>query len=193
MQTSLKKILTAALVVLMLPGMASAAQMVTLVTTEGEIKLALDSQRAPQTVANFLNYARSGAYNGTIFHRVIPEFMIQGGGFDANLNRTTTGPAIENESNNGLSNVKGSVAMARTNAPHSATNQFFINLIDNNFLDYGAQGQSSWGYTVFGQVVEGMEIVESIQHVATTRLGGHQNVPREPIIIEQVKISISTE
>lgn len=158
---------------------------VRLVTDRGPIELALNQARAPKTVANFLRYAREDFYAGTIFHRVIPGFMIQGGGLTRDLERKETHAPVENESANGLSNERGSVAMARTRDPDSATAQFFINLTDNARLD-GQSGQP--GYTVFGQVVDGMDTVDAIAAVATTAQGGRRNVPREPIVIEAVEI-----
>lgn len=159
--------------------------MVTLHTTMGNIVLELDAERAPVTVANFLQYAKSGFYNKTIFHRVIPRFMIQGGGFTAGLEQKKTQEPIVNESKNRWHNERGTVAMARTNNPDSATSQFFINVRMNARLDYRYRQP---GYTVFGKVVEGMDVVDSISFTQTQPKGRHQNVPIKPIIIEQVTI-----
>ncbi|MEN3295094.1 MAG: peptidyl-prolyl cis-trans isomerase [Burkholderiales bacterium] len=167
---------------------AQAAQnpRVTLKTNMGDIVLELYPEKAPKTVANYLKYVKSGHYNGTIFHRVIDNFMIQGGGFDKAMNQKPTTGTVQNEANNGLKNEAYSVAMARTSDPHSASAQFFINVKDNRFLDY--PGQDGWGYTVFGKVVKGMEIVNKIKSVETTNSGMHQNVPIQPIVIESATI-----
>ncbi len=154
---------------------------VILQTTSGEITLVLDKAKAPATVANFLRYVDEGFYDGTIFHRVIRNFMIQGGGLTQDLTRKPTHDPVQNEAKNGLKNVRGSIAMARTQAPHSATAQFFINHRDNPNLDY--PGTDGWGYAVFGQVSQGMAVVDQIAEVATGRQAGRQNVPRQPIII----------
>ena len=160
--------------------------MVIMRTTFGEIKLELDAEKAPKTVANFLNYVREGFYDGTIFHRVIDNFMIQGGGFDTNMQQKASGDPIENEADNGLKNDFGTIAMARTNDPNSATSQFFINSVDNaRGLDAGNTGDG-WGYTVFGKVVEGMDVVDKIKAVKTTTAKGHENVPVDPVVIETV-------
>jgi peptidyl-prolyl cis-trans isomerase B (cyclophilin B) len=158
--------------------------MVTLHTTYGPIKLELDAEKAPATVANFLAYVREGFYDGTIFHRVIDNFMIQGGGFDADMKQKSTRDPIENEADNGLKNDFGTVAMARTMDPHSATAQFFINVKDNDFLNHSGKTMQGWGYCVFGRVVEGEEVLEKIRAVPTTSRGGHQDVPVETVIIE---------
>jgi peptidyl-prolyl cis-trans isomerase A (cyclophilin A) len=157
----------------------------TIETDRGSIRIALDREEAPATVANFLTYARDGFYADTIFHRVIPGFMIQGGGMTEGMERKPTRAPITNESDNGLSNVRGTLAMARTSDPDSATSQFFINLTDNARLD-GQKGQP--GYTVFGRVTDGMDVVDDIAAVETTRRDGHQNVPRDTIRIEAVTI-----
>jgi peptidyl-prolyl cis-trans isomerase B (cyclophilin B) len=162
--------------------------MVTLNTTYGAITLELDADKAPTTVANFLEYARQGFYDGTIFHRVIDNFMIQGGGFDADMRQKSTRDAIENEADNGLTNDYGSVAMARTMDPHSATAQFFINVKDNDFLNHSGKTMQGWGYCVFGRVVKGEEVLEKIRKVPTTSRSGHQDVPVEPVIIESVVV-----
>jgi len=162
--------------------------MVTMRTTFGEIKLALDEERAPNTVANFLAYARDGHYDGTIFHRVIKNFMVQGGGFDTNMQQKSTGEPIENEADNGLSNDYGTIAMARTMDPHSATAQFFINVKDNDFLNHSGKNMQGWGYCVFGRVVEGEDVLEKIRAVPTTSRAGHQDVPVDTVIIESVTV-----
>jgi peptidyl-prolyl cis-trans isomerase B (cyclophilin B) len=160
--------------------------MVTLKTAYGDIVLDLDAERAPKTVENFLQYVRDGFYDGTLFHRVIDGFMIQGGGFRPGMIPKQTRPGVENEAKNGLKNLKGTIAMARTTQPHSATAQFFINLSNNGFLDY--PGQDGWGYCVFGTVVEGMDVVERIKAVQTSARHGHQDVPVDDVVIEQALI-----
>ena len=165
----------------------------TLSTSMGVIVIALHADQAPDTVTNFTRYAKEGSYDGTIFHRVIPEFMIQGGGFDEGMGKRPTHKAVKNESDNGLSNTRGTIAMARTQDPHSATSQFFINLIDNNFLDYGAQGANRWGYAVFGTVISGKEVVDHIQNVETTRAGQYSDVPKTPITINSVRVEPAKE
>ncbi len=162
--------------------------MVIIRTTFGEIKLELDAEKAPKTVANFLSYAQDGYYDGTIFHRVIDNFMIQGGGFDTDMQQKSTSEPVENEADNGLKNDFGTVAMARTMEPHSATAQFFINVKDNDFLNHSGKNMQGWGYTVFGKVTEGTEVLDKIRAVQTASTGGHQDVPTEPVIIESVKI-----
>lgn len=163
--------------------------MITLHTNHGDIALELDFEKAPLSAANFLAYARDGFFNGTVFHRVINDFMIQGGGFDADMNQKPTKSPIANEAHNGLKNDLGTVAMARTNDPNSATAQFFINLKDNNFLNHTAKNPQGWGYAVFGKVVDGMDTVTAIKTVATGNRGGHQDVPAESVIIENVSVS----
>lgn len=162
--------------------------MVIIRTTFGAIKLELDEERAPKTVANFLAYARDGFYDGTIFHRVIDNFMIQGGGFDTDMQQKATTDPIENEADNGLKNDFGTIAMARTNDPHSATAQFFINVKDNDFLNHTGRNPSGWGYAVFGKVAEGEEVLDKIRAVPTTSRAGHQDVPEDPVIIESVEV-----
>ena len=162
--------------------------MVIMKTTFGEIRLELDAEKAPKTVANFLNYAREGFYDGTIFHRVIDNFMIQGGGFDADMQQKTAGAPIENEADNGLKNNFGTIAMARTMDPHSATAQFFINVKDNDFLNHSGKNPQGWGYAVFGKVTAGSEVLDKIRAVPTTSRGGHQDVPTDPVIIESVEV-----
>ena len=162
--------------------------MVIIRTTFGDIKIELDAEKAPVTVANFLEYARAGFYNGTIFHRVINNFMIQGGGFDTNMEQKAVGKPIDNEADNGLKNDFGTIAMARTMEPHSATAQFFINVKDNDFLNHSGKNMQGWGYTVFGKMVEGEEVLEKIRNVPTGSSGGHQDVPNDPVIIESVEV-----
>jgi peptidyl-prolyl cis-trans isomerase B (cyclophilin B) len=161
--------------------------MITLTTNLGDIVVELDEAKAPKTCENFKEYVRDGHYDGTIFHRVIDGFMIQGGGFNEHLMQKVTRPPVENEAKNGLSNLTGTIAMARTMQPHSATAQFFINVSDNVFLDY--PGQDGWGYCVFGRVVEGMDVVDRIRKVKTGTRQGHQDVPVEPVVIEKATIS----
>ncbi|MCX8085954.1 MAG: peptidylprolyl isomerase [Rhodocyclaceae bacterium] len=170
---------------LALPAWAANPQ-VELKTTLGVIVLELDAERAPKTVANFLRYVKDGFYDGTIFHRVIDGFMIQGGGFTPDMKEKPTRAPIENEAKNGLRNVAGSIAMARTRDPHSASAQFFINLVDNRPLDYPSR--DGWGYAVFGKVVAGMDVVQKIGKAATGSVGYHQNVPLTPIVIESAKL-----
>ncbi|MGH8832402.1 MAG: peptidylprolyl isomerase [Polaromonas sp.] len=151
----------------------------------GVITLELDAAKAPKTVANFLNYVNKGHYANTVFHRVIPGFMVQGGGFEPGMKQKPTDGEIENEANNGLKNDNYTVAMARTNAPHSASSQFFINVADNGFLNHTAPSASGWGYAVFGKVVSGTEVVDKIKAVKTGRKGFHDDVPLEDVIIEK--------
>lgn len=162
--------------------------MITLHTNHGDIVIKLFSDKAPVTAANFLDYCRSGFYNGTIFHRVINGFMIQGGGFVPGMDQKETNAAIKNEANNGLKNTRGTLAMARTSAPHSATAQFFINVVDNDFLNFRSESGDGWGYCVFAEVVDGMDVVDSIKGVKTGRNGMHQDVPVEDVIIKNVTI-----
>ena len=162
--------------------------MVIIRTTFGEIKLDLDAEKAPKTVENFLQYARDGHYDGTIFHRVIDNFMIQGGGFDADMNQKPTRAPVENEADNGLKNDFATIAMARTMEPHSATAQFFINVKDNDFLNHTGKNEQGWGYTVFGKVSGGAEVLDKIRAVPTTNSGGHQDVPADTVLIESVTV-----
>lgn len=159
---------------------------VTLATNQGDIVLALNTQAAPKTCANFARYVQDGFYDGTIFHRVISNFMIQGGGFTVDMTQKPTRAAIQNEARNGLKNQLGSIAMARTSDPHSASSQFFINVKDNAFLDYS--GEDNWGYCVFGQVTSGLDVVQTIAQVATTRQAGHADVPADPIMLQQASL-----
>jgi len=154
-------------------------------TNFGEITIELNAEKAPITVANFLSYVDKGFYDNTVFHRVINNFMIQGGGFDTDMNQKSTDAEIKNEADNGLSNDTYTIAMARTSAPHSASSQFFINVTDNDFLNFTAANGSGWGYCVFGKVTAGMDVVDKIKKVATTNRRGHQDVPVENVIIER--------
>src|SRR5207249_875086 len=182
-------LLTAALIVAQAAASPSPSPspgpVATVETSLGRIRIALDQERAPISVANFARYARAGHYAGTVFHRVMPNFMIQGGGMTAELQETPPSPPIRNEARNGVRNTRGSVAMARTNDPNSATSQFFINLKDNPFLDFGIQGA---GYAVFGQVIDGMDVVDKIAAVPTKTAGPYQNVPVTPVLIKSVKV-----
>ena len=157
-------------------------------TTKGNITIELDAAKAPNTVANFMGYVQDGFYNGTVFHRVIPNFMVQGGGMDADMNEKKTKDPIKNEANNGLKNLRGTLAMARTNAPHSASSQFFINVADNSFLDFRSESPQGWGYAVFGKVTEGMDVVDAIVSVKTGNHGFHQDVPVEPVVMNKVSV-----
>ena len=169
------------------PGALAADPQVDLKTNLGTIRLELNPAKAPKTVENFLQYVKDGHYNGTVLHRVIPGFMIQGGGFDRSYKQKPTREPIPNEAKNGLTNDLGTIVMARTNAPHSASAQFFINVKSNDFLN-AASAQDGWGYAVFGKVVSGMDIVDRIAKSPTGNAGQHQNVPREPIVIESASV-----
>ena len=185
--------LSAVILVLASIGVATANSggkvMVEMHTSKGIITLELDAEKAPVTVANFIEYVNSGHFDGTIFHRVIPGFVIQGGGLESGMKEKPTQAPIENEADNGLKNVTGSICMARTNDPHSATSQFFINLKDNQFLDHSGKNPQGWGYAVFGQVTDGMDVVEAIAAVQTGNAGFHQDVPVEDIVVEKVTIT----
>ena len=157
-------------------------------TLLGDMTLELDADKASATVANFVEYAQSGYYDGTIFHRVINNFMVQGGGFDTDMRQKGTNAPIQNEANNGLKNDRGTIAMARTMDPHSATAQFFINVSDNDFLNFSGENMQGWGYAVFGRVVEGEDVLDKIRVVPTGTQAGHQDVPNDPIVIESVKV-----
>ena len=157
-------------------------------TSLGQITIELNQEKAPKTVENFLAYVKSGFYDGTIFHRVIEGFMIQGGGMDKEMKTKPTNPSIENEANNGLSNLYGTIAMARTSSPHSATAQFFINTEDNRGLDFQSETEQGWGYCVFGEVTDGIEIVSAIEEKPTTTSNGHQDVPEENVAIDKVTL-----
>jgi cyclophilin family peptidyl-prolyl cis-trans isomerase len=180
-------LLALALLAAAFPALAADPR-VELKTNRGVIVLELYPDKAPKTVANFLQYVKDGHYNGTAFHRVIDGFMIQGGGFDKDMRQKPTRPPVENEAGNGLKNDVGTIAMARTPDPHSASAQFFINLKNNDFLNYKEPTPQGYGYTVFGKVVSGMDIVQGIAKVPTGNAGPHQNVPREPIVIESASI-----
>ncbi|QBF84156.1 peptidyl-prolyl cis-trans isomerase [Shewanella maritima] len=163
--------------------------MITLHTNHGDITLELNAEKAPITVENFMKYVNDGFFDGTIFHRVIDGFMIQGGGFTSDMTQKTTNATIKNEANNGLSNEIGTIAMARTSDPHSATAQFFINVSNNTFLDFKNESTQGWGYCVFGKVSAGMDIVEKIKGVSTGNYGMHQDVPLEAVVIESVTVA----
>lgn len=163
--------------------------MITLHTNVGDITIELDFKNTPKTAENFLQYAKNGFYNGTIFHRVINNFMIQGGGFDTNMSQKTTERPVENEAKTGGQNKIGTIAMARTSDPHSATAQFFINVANNDFLNFKNESVNGWGYCVFGTVTAGMDVVDTIKKVKTTSKNGHQDVPVENIVIEKVTVS----
>ena len=162
---------------------------VTIATTVGQMTLELDADNAPKTVENFLAYANSGFYDGTIFHRVINNFMIQGGGFTTDMEQKPTQAPVDNEANNGLKNERGTIAMARTQDPHSATAQFFINVQDNDFLNHTGENMQGWGYAVFGKVTQGEEVLDKIRSVQTGSQGGHQDVPTDPILIESISVT----
>jgi peptidyl-prolyl cis-trans isomerase B (cyclophilin B) len=180
-------------------GYASAGQtsgdkiMVEMTTSKGVIELALDTDKAPITVANFLAYVESNHYDGTIFHRVIPGFVIQGGGMESGMHEKATREPIENEADNGLKNLTGTICMARTQEPHSATSQFFINLKDNSFLDHTEKTAQGWGYAVFGRVTSGMEVVELIAGVQTGDVGYHSDVPLEDVVLEKVAVRVDKD
>lgn len=163
--------------------------MITLKTNKGDIVIELDHENAPETAENFLQYVRDGYYDGTLFHRVIDGFMIQGGGFEPGMVQKPTRAPIDNEANNGLKNDRGTIAMARTGDPHSATSQFFINIFDNNSLNHTSETPQGWGYCVFGKVVDGMEVVDIIRDVETGHVGHHADVPTEDVIIESAVAS----
>ncbi len=168
--------------------MSDTASKVKLTTSLGAIVIELNNAKAPISAANFLTYVKEGFYNGTIFHRVIPGFMAQGGGFDTSFTQKNTHAEIQNEADNGLKNKRGSIAMARTNAPHSASSQFFINYKDNSFLDHTGKNASGWGYAVFGEVVEGMDVVDAMAKVPTGNRGYHGDVPKTDIVIEKAEV-----
>jgi len=163
---------------------------VTLETTKGTISLALDDEKAPETVKNFLRYVQDGHYDGTVFHRVIDGFMIQGGGFTKDMSQKETREPIRNEAMNGLKNLRGTVAMARTMVVDSATSQFFVNLVDNDFLDFQNPTPQGFGYAVFGKVVDGMDVVDAIAKVKTGSVGPYENVPEEPVVIRKATVAI---
>ena len=160
-------------------------------TSMGSIEIELFAEQAPLSTANFLEYVNSGFFDGLIFHRVIPGFMIQGGGMDANMREKPNKAPIQNEADNGLKNDRGTLAMARTSNPHSATSQFFINLVNNDFLNHSSKDARGWGYAVFGKVTKGMDVVDAIAQVSTGNSGYHQDVPKQPIVIESVELLTS--
>jgi len=162
--------------------------MIRMQTNKGVIEIELNAEKAPETVENFISYVKDGFYDGTIFHRVIDGFMIQGGGMEPGMKEKQTKAPVKNEADNGLANDRGTLAMARTNDPHSATAQFFINVSDNAFLNHRSPSPDGWGYCVFGKVTNGMDVVDEIKGVATTSKGGHQDVPAEDVIIEKTEI-----
>ena len=168
--------------------MSDTQSKVKLTTNLGEMIIQLNTEKAPLSSANFLRYVNEGFYNGTIFHRVIPDFMAQGGGFDTSFNQKTVHAPINNEANNGLLNSRGTLAMARTNDPNSATGQFFINYKDNSFLNHTSRTSSGWGYAVFGEVIEGMDVADAMAKEATGNRNGHQDVPKTDIIIEKAEV-----
>ena len=183
-------LLTYALMIGLANAASAANPQVVMTTNMGKITIELNAEKAPKSVGNFLNYVQQGFYNGTIFHRVISNFMIQGGGFTKDFQKKPTNAAIMNEAQNGLKNVKGSIAMARTNDPHSATAQFFINVKDNSFLDHRSPTPRGWGYAVFGKVIKGMDVVEKIRNVKTGRKGPFgQDVPLKDVVIEKVELA----
>jgi peptidyl-prolyl cis-trans isomerase B (cyclophilin B) len=162
--------------------------MIRMTTTMGAIDIELDFDKAPKSAANFEQYAKDGYFDGTIFHRVIDNFMVQGGGMLPDMSQKSTRDPIENEADNGLKNLTGTLCMARTNDPHSATSQFFINVADNAFLDHSSPTPQGWGYCVFGKVVDGMDVINQIKAVATTSRAGHQDVPVDDIVIEKAEV-----
>ena len=163
-------------------------QQVKLETSAGEILIELDAEKAPLSAQNFIDYVKAGHYDNTVFHRVIPGFMVQGGGFEPGMKQKATQAPIANEANNGVKNTRYTLAMARTNAPHSATAQFIINVKDNSFLNFSSESPQGWGYAVFGKVVAGMDVVDRIEGVATGRKGGHDDVPLDDVIIQRASI-----
>lgn len=186
-----RRVVMVVLVLLLAAGSSLAVDplpRVKLSTSKGDIVLELNRAAAPKTVDNFLATVEEGHYDGTIFHRVIAGFMVQGGGFDANMQRKATRPTVPNEADNGLSNKIGTIAMARTQDPHSASAQFFINVKDNDFLDHRGKTTQGWGYCVFGKVIEGMKVVQAIENVQTTTRSGMQDVPQTPVVIEQATV-----
>jgi len=185
----IKSILTFCLLCLSINAYASGNPQVRIVTSKGDIEIELNQQKAPQSVKNFLNYVNSGHYNGTVFHRVIKGFMIQGGGYDQRFQKKTTQQAIANEADNGLKNNRGTIAMARTNVPHSATAQFFINTNDNRSLNHSEKSMRGWGYAVFGKVTKGMQVVDSIENVRTgAKPPFTRDAPQQDIIIQKIEI-----
>jgi peptidyl-prolyl cis-trans isomerase B (cyclophilin B) len=189
----MKQILSAVLILAMMAGTSMGQEngvsspQVVMETSKGEIVLALYPDKAPLTVKNFLDYVEAGFYNGTIFHRVIPGFMLQGGGFAQDMQKKPTSTPVKNEADNGLKNDRGTIAMARTQDPHSASSQFFINTVDSAFLNYKGQTTAGWGYAVFGKVIKGMEVVDAISKVETGTQGRFRDVPKTPIVIIKVR------
>lgn len=183
-------VLTAISIILFIAGPAQAGEkpVVQMETSMGTVFIELDAKAAPITVANFIAYVKAGFYDNTIFHRVIKAFMIQGGGFNKEMHKKDTRPPIQNEADNGLMNLSGTIAMARTNAPHSATAQFFINVKDNPFLNHRSKTPNGWGYCVFGRVVKGMEVVRAVENVPTTIRSGYQDVPVKPVVIKRMSL-----
>lgn len=184
----MKRLFVLLAALLIAPLALAANPKVEMKTSLGTLVIELYPENAPKTVENFVQYVKDGFYDGTIFHRVIPGFMIQGGGFNAGLQQKPARPAIRNEAGNGLRNAVGTVAMARTADPHSATAQFFINVSENDFLDFKSPDDKGYGYTVFGRIASGMEVVQKIVQVPTGSLGPHQNVPRQPVVIERARL-----
>jgi peptidyl-prolyl cis-trans isomerase A (cyclophilin A) len=181
-----KQLLVCAALVSLAASALAANPMVELRTSQGDVVVEVFADKAPRSAENFVRYVKDGHYNGTIFHRVIDGFMVQGGGFDTAMNQKPTRAPVENEAKNGLKNEAGTLAMARTADPHSASAQFFINLVPNTFLDYPSR--DGWGYAVFGKVVKGMEVVEKIGKVPTKNVGFHQNVPVEPVVVQSARV-----
>jgi peptidyl-prolyl cis-trans isomerase B (cyclophilin B) len=193
LETSMSNSLMTALMVLpflmtAMEASAAEAPRVKLTTNLGAIVIELSPEKAPATTANFLAYVKSGHYNGTVFHRVIPGFMIQGGGFAPGLKEKSTNAPIQNEADNGLKNTTGTIAMARTGDPHSASAQFFINTVNNAFLDHKSKSPQGWGYAVFGKVVEGLDVVKKIEAVPTGRKGPYENVPSTDVVVEKAEV-----
>jgi peptidyl-prolyl cis-trans isomerase B (cyclophilin B) len=170
------------------PFSSGAQKMIRMETSHGDITIELDADKAPKTVENFIKYAEDGFFDNTLFHRVIPNFMVQGGGFNPGMTEKTTQEAIENEADNGLANDRGTLAMARTSDPHSASSQFFINLKNNDFLNHSGKNMQGWGYCVFGRVTDGMDIVDKIAGVQTGQSGGHGDVPVEDVVIIKAEV-----
>lgn len=185
---SLMLILTSTLLFATENKMSDTQNKVKLTTSLGEIIIQLNTEKAPVSAENFIKYVKEGFYDGTIFHRVIPDFMAQGGGFDTDFKQKEVHEPIKNEADNGLKNTRGSIAMARTSDPHSATAQFFINYKDSSFLDYTSATNNGWGYAVFGEVIEGMDVVDAMAKQATGNHAGHQDVPKENIVIEKAEM-----
>ena len=186
MQRSILPMILILIFCLTAPAAAADKPQVIMETSKGTVVIELNAQKAPITTANFIAYVQSGFSDNTIFHRVIRGFMIQGGGLTADMEKKPNQPPIQNEADNGLKNIAGTIAMARTGDPHSATSQFFINLKDNPFLDYRAKTPSGWGYCVFGRVIKGMDVVHAIENVPTGRKAGHADVPLEPVVIKRM-------